>query len=85
MSQEIKYYTAEEVAESLGVNVASVHRWADSEKLEYSMIEDGCKKFSAGHLSEFAKKYNISMNFLDSASNRFIQTRNRSLTIAVAK
>ena len=64
MGQKMKYYTAEEIAESLGVNVASVCRWADSGKLQSSDSEGGITKFSTENLSEFAAKYNISMKFL---------------------
>ncbi len=85
MNQELKYYTIEEIAESLGVNAASVHRWTDSGKLQYSSIEEGIKKFSTGNLSEFATKYNISMKFLDSANHRFIRSIKKNLAIAGAK
>ncbi len=85
MSHELKYYTVEEIAESLGVNVASVHRWADSGKLQYSNSEDGIKKFSTGNLSEFAVKYNISMKFLDSVNSRFIRSIKRTLAVAAGK
>ncbi|MDP1677688.1 MAG: helix-turn-helix domain-containing protein [Bacteroidota bacterium] len=60
----MKYYTIEEIAESLGVNVTSVQRWADSGKLSYASIDDGVQKFCSENLAEFASKYNISMRFL---------------------
>jgi len=66
----VKYFTLEEIAESLGVNVASVHRWAESGKLQYSLMDDGAKKFSTSDLAEFAAKYNISMRFLFEQSLR---------------
>jgi hypothetical protein len=76
MSQEMNYFTAEEIAKSLGVNVDSVHRWIDSGKLQYSIIEDEIKKISSNNLSEFAVKYNISLNFLNSINHRFIRAEN---------
>jgi hypothetical protein len=85
MSQEMNYFTAEEIAKSLGVNAASVHRWIDSGKLQYSIIEDEIKKISSNNLSEFAMKYNISLKFLDSINHRFIRTDNSSVTISMAE
>ncbi len=66
----MKYYTVEEIAESLGVNVTSVQRWADSGKLSYASIEDGVQKFCSENLVEFASKYNISMRFLSEPKHR---------------
>ncbi len=74
MNNEICYFTAEEIAASLGVNVASVYRWVESGKLQHSAIEDGVKKFCLNNLSLFAEKYNISMRFLERINERFIHT-----------
>jgi excisionase family DNA binding protein len=79
----LKFFTVEEIAESLGVNVSSVQRWVDSGKLQCS-YEGDAKKFSVEHLSEFALRFNISMKFLDSANNQFNQTK-RSAAISVSK
>lgn len=85
MYQEVKYYTADGIADALGVNTESVHRWVDSGKLKYSLIEDGVKKFSISNLSEFAVKYNISMKFIDSVHNRLVRTTKRSFVTTATK
>lgn len=74
MNNEVSYFTAEEIAASLGVNVASVYRWVESGKLQHSAIEDGVKKFCSQNLALFAEKYNISLRFLDRINERFITT-----------
>jgi hypothetical protein len=85
LNQEILYYTVSEIAELLGVNVVSVCRWADSGKLQISTVEDGIKRISLENLIEFSLKYNISLKFLDSTSNRYIRTIKRASNISVAK
>ena len=76
LNQELKYYTAEEIAKSLGVNITSIHHWIDSGKLEHTSVEaDGIKKFSCDNLSTFAKKYNIAVHFINSANNYIAETK----------
>ncbi len=75
MADDTKVYTTDELADLLGVNVSSVQRWADWEKLKYFSTEDGTKKFNVDQLLEFAAKYNISMKFLDSAKSGMIQNK----------
>ena len=65
-----------------GFILQTKRHWSVAELLN---SEDGIKKFSTGHLSEFAVKYNISMKFLDSVNNRFIRSIKRTLAVAAAK
>lgn len=64
MDKEI-FYSAQEIADLLGVSASSILRWADSGKLKCLQTENGSRQFCADHLAEFAMTYNISMKFLD--------------------
>lgn len=84
MADNAKIYTADEIADLLGVNVSSVQRWAEWEKLKY-FSEDGIKKFNVDQLLEFASKYNISMRFLDGTNSNIIQNKKNYASVSVAK
>lgn len=65
MESENIFYTAQEIADLLGVSPASIQRWADSGKLNCVQTDEGQRKFTRSQLSEFAMTYNISMKFLE--------------------
>lgn len=81
----MKYYTVDEIAESLGVNAASVQRWADSGKLQCTGVDDGMKKFSSDDLTEFAEKYNISIRFLLEPKHKKSEKEIISLQVSAAQ
>ena len=85
MTDDTKVYTTDELADLLGVNVSSVQRWAEWEKLKYFSTEDGIKKFNVDQLLEFASKYNISMKFLDGTNSNIIQNKKNYASASGAK
>jgi excisionase family DNA binding protein len=61
------YYNSEEAARILGVNVSSIKRWTNENKLGCLKTAGGHRKFSFNHLTEFAaesKKANSKISLL---------------------
>lgn len=67
------YYSSDDVAKLLGVNVATVKRWTDSGKLECLKTAGGHRKFLGKHISAFVKsheKYANRLSVLPAESKR---------------
>ncbi len=65
MKNKKHFYSTQEIADLLGVSASSIQRWADSGKLKCTRTNDEIRQFNAEDLLDFAKQYNIAMNFLD--------------------
>lgn len=56
MTEEIQYFNSLEAAKILGVNVSTIKRWTDEEKLECIQSAGGHRKFLMSHLAGFLEK-----------------------------
>lgn len=57
MTAEVQYFTSQEAASILGVNVSTVKRWTDEGKLRCIASAGGHRRFLIRHLSEFLKDH----------------------------
>lgn len=58
MTTEVQYFTSQEAAMILGVNVSTVKRWTDEGKLQCIASAGGHRRFLLRHLSEFLQAHN---------------------------
>ena len=58
MKEEIQYFNSLDAAKILGVNVSTVKRWTNEEKLECIKSIGGHRKFMMDHFTEFLGKNN---------------------------
>ena len=58
MTLGVKYFNSDEAAKILGVNVSTIKRWTDSNKLECIKSAGGHRKFMVEHLKVFLEKNN---------------------------
>jgi excisionase family DNA binding protein len=56
MAEEIQYFNSLEAAKILGVNVSTIKRWTDEDKLECIQSAGGHRKFLMRHLADFLEK-----------------------------
>lgn len=57
MVESPKYFNSSEAANILGVNVSSIKRWTDEEKLECIKTAGGHRKFTVAHLAKFIEEH----------------------------
>jgi len=76
------YYSSEEVARLLGVNVATVKRWTDAGKLDCVKTAGGHRKFLLRHIAAFARehtKYAQRLSVLPIESNSELELSSKIL------
>lgn len=57
MTSEVQYFTSQQAASILGVNVSTVKRWTDEGKLQCIASAGGHRRFLLRHLSEFLQAH----------------------------